>query len=78
MTLLAGRPDDNNGEFDRGEEDDRLSMLSTVDYSPSVDQDLGRMEGLMNKWTGELTRNVLVSSLSIKVLCHNCCSTIMF
>ena len=36
-------------------------LSSVVSYSPNIDTDLSRMDGLMDTWLTDLKRNVLVS-----------------
>lgn len=44
--------------------------ISEVAYTVTVDQDMTRMESVLDQWTYQLKKNVLVSLLNIRSLVH--------
>jgi len=62
---LFMRPDSPSSTFSGYSHRDSESgslMGDEMGFTVSVDQDLTRMESLLDQWTGDLKRNVLVST----------------
>ena len=65
-------PDMHAAHSPRSEDGDEGSVVSGVtrDFTVTLDQDMGRMENLLEQWTAELKRNVLVRGLYSNIYTH--------